>query len=65
MHMLPGETIQSIMPYDIPWWMPDYAIFMSAFYLSLILIGFGVGYVVLKSLKDYYSGSEESSGHNH
>lgn len=63
--MLPGETIQSFLPHDIPWWMPDHAIFMVAFYLALILIGSGVGYVVLKSLKDCCGGSKESNGHNH
>ena len=58
--MLPGETIQSFLPQDIPWWMPDHAIFMGAFYLALIIIGTGVGFVVLKSIIDSFS---ESHGH--
>ena len=62
--MLPGETIQSFLPQDIPWWMPDHAIFMGAFYLALILIGTGVGYVVLKSLKDSLS-DDGHNGHGH
>ncbi len=63
--MLPGETIQSILPWDLPWWMPDHVVFMGAFYMSLILIGAGVGYVVIKSLKDTLSDSGESNGHGH
>jgi hypothetical protein len=61
--MLPGETIQSFLPQDIPWWMPDHAIFMGAFYLALILIGTGVGVVILKSIKDTLS--EDGHGHGH
>jgi Na+(H+)/acetate symporter ActP len=45
--------------------MPDHAIFMGAFYLALIIIGAGVGYVVLKSIKDTASDSNESHGHQH
>ncbi|GAB6057375.1 hypothetical protein [Desulfonatronum parangueonense] len=64
--MLPGETIQSFLPQDIPWWMPDHAIFMGAFYLALIIIGSGVGYVVLKSIKDTLSSSDSHGEHgNH
>lgn len=63
--MLPGETIQSFLPHDIPFWMPDHAIFMGAFYLALIIIGSGVGYVVLKSIKDTVSDGNESHGHQH
>ncbi len=59
--MLPGETIQSFLPQSIPWWMPDHAIFMGAFYLALIIIGSGVGFVVMKSIKDSLG---ESDGHN-
>ncbi|WP_435050748.1 hypothetical protein [Desulfonatronum lacustre] len=61
--MLPGETIQSFLPQDIPWWMPDHAIFMGAFYLALILIGTGVGVVVLKSIKDTLN--DDGHGHGH
>lgn len=63
--MLPGETIQSFLPQDIPWWMPDHVIFMGSFYLSLILIGAGVGYVIMKSLKDACGDSKESNDHGH
>ncbi|SDB39848.1 hypothetical protein SAMN05660653_01896 [Desulfonatronum thiosulfatophilum] len=63
--MLPGETIQSFLPQDIPWWMPDHAIFMGAFYLALIIIASGVGFVVLKSIKDSFSESDGHGDHGH
>lgn len=50
--MLPGETIQSPLPQDIPWWAPDYVIFFGVLYLVLFVIGSGVGYVVLRSLRE-------------
>jgi len=70
LRMIPGETLQSIMPYDIPWWMPDHFVFMGAFYTCVIAILAGVGYVVIKSLKDTMrkdplSDSGESNGHGH
>lgn len=29
--MLPGETVQSILPQDLPWWRPDFAFFSGFF----------------------------------
>jgi hypothetical protein len=63
--MLPGETIQSLLPHDIPWWMPDHVVFMGAFYLSMILIFGGFGYAIIKSLKDTLSDSGKSNDHGH
>lgn len=50
--MLHGETLQSCLPQDIPWWLPDHAIFFGVLYLALATIGIGLGLVVLKSLRD-------------
>ena len=47
-----GETIHSALPQDIPWFMPDHLIFFSFFYGVLVVIGAGLGYVLLKSVKD-------------
>ena len=47
-----GETIQSPLPQDIPWWMPDHAIFFGVLYAVLFVILSGVGYVMLKSMRD-------------
>ncbi|SHN51837.1 hypothetical protein [Desulfovibrio litoralis] len=48
--MLHGETIQSPLPFDIPWWMPDHAIFFGVLYAVLFVIMSGLGYVIIKSL---------------
>ncbi|MDQ7031231.1 MAG: hypothetical protein Q9M37_00720 [Desulfonauticus sp.] len=48
--MLHGETVHSMLPQDIPWWSPDYAIFFGVLYAVLLTIGSGVGLVVLRSL---------------
>ena len=48
--MLHGETIHSMLPWDIPWWMPDHAIFFGVLYAVLLTLGAGLGLVVIKSL---------------
>ncbi|MEF3695839.1 hypothetical protein [Desulfolutivibrio sp.] len=60
--MIHGETVQSPLPQDLPWWMPDHFIFFSVLYLVLFIIGSGVGYCVLKSLKD---ATCQEAGHHH
>ncbi|RQD64681.1 MAG: hypothetical protein D5R98_04590 [Desulfonatronovibrio sp. MSAO_Bac4] len=50
--MIPGETVQSMLPQDIPWWMADHFVFFSVLYLVLLTIGLGVGAVVFQSLSD-------------
>ncbi|MDR0828095.1 MAG: hypothetical protein LBN33_09540 [Desulfovibrio sp.] len=47
-----GETIHSLLPQDIPWYLPDHAIFFGVFYAVLTAIGIGLAYVVIKSLRD-------------
>lgn len=47
-----GETIHSLLPQDIPWFLPDHAIFFGVLYGVLIVIGAGLGYVFAKSLRD-------------
>ena len=61
--MLPGETVQSPLPQDIPWWSPDYAIFFGVLYLVLFVIGSGVGYVLLRSLREASCASKVTSSH--
>jgi hypothetical protein len=56
--MIPGETIQSPLPWDLPWWMADHAIFFGVLYIVLLVIGGGMGLVVLKSLQAASSKSE-------
>ncbi|MDR1359347.1 MAG: hypothetical protein LBJ82_00040 [Deltaproteobacteria bacterium] len=47
-----GETLHSCLPQDIPWFLPDHAIFFGAFYAALLVIGGGLGFVTLKSILD-------------
>ena len=53
-----GETIHSALPQDIPWFLPDHAIFFGVFYGVLAVIGLGLGYVILKSVCDARAGCE-------
>lgn len=55
-----GETLHSLLPQDIPWFLPDHAIFFGAFYAVVFVIASGLGYVVLKSLRDCSKGSHDS-----
>ena len=48
--MLRGETIQSMLPHDIPWWRPDHAVFFGVLYLVLLALLSGVGFAVLRSM---------------
>ena len=47
-----GETLRSMMPWDIPWFLPNHAIFFGAVYAVLAVLGVGLGYVVIKSVWD-------------
>ncbi len=56
-----GETFHSMLPQDIPWFLPDHAIFFGVLYSVLAVLGAGLGYVVLKSVKD---ASTDCGGHH-
>ncbi len=47
-----GETIHSALPQDIPWFLPDHAIFFGVLYAVLGVIGAGLVYVAVKSCKE-------------
>lgn len=47
-----GETIHSMLPQDIPWFLPDHAIFFGVLYGVLAVLGAGLGYVILKSVRE-------------
>lgn len=57
--MIPGETVQSMLPQDLPWWLPDHAIFFGVLYAVLLVIGSGVGVVVLRSLAQTFAGKHD------
>jgi len=50
--MLFGETVQSILPQDIPWWSPDFAIFIGIVYLVLFTLSIGLGWVFYRTYRD-------------
>ncbi len=58
-----GETVHSALPQDIPWFLPDHAIFFSAFYAVLLVICGGLGYVFMKSVCDARKGTGEGQEH--
>jgi hypothetical protein len=47
-----GETVHSALPQDIPWFLPDHALFFGVFYSVLAVIGAGLAWVILKSVRD-------------
>ncbi len=50
--MLHGETLHSALPQDIPWWMPDHAIFFGVLYAVLAVIAGGLVYVAYRTACD-------------
>ncbi len=48
--MLHGETIQSALPQDIPWWMADHFVFFGVLYLVIFTLAAGLAYNFYKSL---------------
>lgn len=60
--MIPGETVHSPLPWDLPWWMPDHFVFFGVLYAVLGIIGTGLGLAVMKSLWDT---CQHKEGHHH
>ncbi len=54
--MMPGTNSTSPLPWDIPLWMPDYAIFFGALYLVLAMLGLGLALVAFNTIKDVMKG---------
>lgn len=47
-----GETLRSALPQDIPWFLPDHAIFFGVLYAVLFVIIGGLTWVGIKSVMD-------------
>ncbi len=47
-----GESIQSLFPWDVPFWDPAYALFFNVVYLILTVVFIGIGLVIYKTYKD-------------
>lgn len=54
--MLHGETVQSPLPQDLPWWQPDHAVFFGVLYIVIGILALGVAYCAVKSVIDSKSG---------
>ncbi|MDR1685335.1 MAG: hypothetical protein LBR82_02640 [Desulfovibrio sp.] len=54
-----GETIHSMLPQDIPWFLPDHAIFFGVLYAVLGVLGLGLTYVVVKSVRQTSCGCSD------
>ncbi len=50
--LIPGENGHSPLPWDLPLWQPDYAIFFGALYSVLLVLGIGLGLVFARAIKD-------------
>lgn len=49
--MLHGETVHSCLPWDIPWWQAEYAVFFAIFYALAALIFIGLGAAFIKTVR--------------
>lgn len=58
--MIHGETVHSPLPMDLPWWMPDHAIFFGVLYIVIGIIGIGLGWTFLQAWCD----SKAENGHH-
>lgn len=50
--MIYGETVQSPLPWDLPWWAPDHAVFFGVLYSVLGILNIGIAYCVIKAYID-------------
>ena len=50
--LIPGENGHSLLPWDLPLWQPDYAIFFGALYSVLLVLGVGLTFVFARAIKD-------------
>ncbi len=50
--MIHGETVQSPLPMDLPWWMPDHFVFFGTLYVVLGVLGIGLTITVFQALRD-------------
>lgn len=61
--MIHGETLHSALPWDLPWWAPDHAVFFGVLYLVLGILGLAVGFVVAKSYIETVVNPDSGNGH--
>jgi len=54
------RSVASILPWDIPWYDPSHTVFFTAVYGALTVIGLGVVFAVLVTIKRMKEGGEAS-----
>lgn len=59
--LIPGENGHSLLPWDLPLWQPDYAIFFGALYSVLLVLGIGITLAFARAIKD----ANSSEHHDH
>lgn len=47
-----GTNSRGPVPWEIPYWMPDYMIFFGVLYLVVAALGIGLALVTYKTIKD-------------
>jgi hypothetical protein len=62
--MIHGETVQSPLPWDLPWWSPDHAVFFGVLYSVLGVLNIGIAYCVIKAYIDAVGNPEVEHGHH-
>ncbi|MFP4214086.1 MAG: hypothetical protein ACLFRL_08255 [Desulfohalobiaceae bacterium] len=60
--MFAHESLSSLLPWDIPWWLPDHAVFFGVLFAVLATLGLGLGLVVLRSLAQTLQEDQEKNG---
>jgi hypothetical protein len=50
--LIPGENGHSPLPWDLPLWQPDYAIFFGVLYSVILILGIGITLAFARAIKE-------------
>ena len=50
--LIHGQNNQSPLPWDLPLWQPDYAIFFGVLYAVILILGIGLSLVFARSIME-------------
>ena len=50
--LIHGQNNQSPLPWDLPLWQPDYAIFFGVLYAVILILGIGITLAFARAIKD-------------
>ena len=57
------QSLSSLLPWDIPWYDPSHVVFFSAVYGALTVIGIGLLWAALLTMKDLKKGDDHQEHH--